>query len=81
MAKLKTHPRDEEANRFVLLRAERLFKELPAELRKALSGLLDGFEAALGMQDAAAIAGQREELERFLSLYDRHADDPNGSEA
>ena len=32
MAKLKAHPRDEEVNRFVLLRAERVFKELPAEL-------------------------------------------------
>jgi molecular chaperone HscC len=80
MAKLKTHPRDEEANRFVLLRAERLFKELPTELRSALGALLDGFEAALGKQDPAVIERHREELERFLSLYDPRADDPNGGE-
>ncbi len=80
MAKLKTHPRDEEANRFVLLRAERVFKELPAELRDALGMLLDGFEAAMGRQDAAVIARHREELERFLSLYDPQGDAPNGGD-
>jgi len=80
MAKLKTHPRDEEANRFILLRAERLFKELPTDLRDVLGGLLDGFEAALGKQDPAAIARHREELERFLTLYDPRADEPNGGE-
>ncbi|MBM3983521.1 MAG: hypothetical protein FJ304_25270, partial [Planctomycetes bacterium] len=81
MAKLKAHPRDEEANRFVLLRAERVFKELPAELRDTLGVLLDGFEAALEKQDAAVIARHREELERFLTIYDPHGDDPNEGEA
>jgi molecular chaperone HscC len=81
MAKLKTHPRDEEANRFVLLRAERVFKELPAELRNALGLLLDEFEAALGAQDPAAIARHREEVERFLSLYDPQGDDASGGES
>ncbi|MBP3957954.1 Hsp70 family protein [Gemmata sp. G18] len=80
MEKLKAHPRDEEANRFVLLRAERVFKELPAEQRDVLGGLLDGFEAAMEKQDAAVIASHREELERFLTLYDPHGDDPNGGE-
>src|SRR5262245_3934805 len=81
MAKLKAHPRDEEVNRFVLLRAERLFKELPAELRDALGMLLDGFEASLEKRDSAVIARHREELERFLSLYDRSGDDPNAEES
>jgi molecular chaperone HscC len=75
MAKLKTHPRDEEANRFVLLRAERVFKELPTDLRDALGRLLDGFEAALGRQDPGLIAEHRQELEQFLSAYD-----PDGSD-
>ena len=81
MAKLKTHPRDEEANRFLLLRAERLFKELPTELRDALGQLLDGFERALAKQDAAVIAQHREALEQFLSAYDpRDDDDATGGE-
>jgi molecular chaperone HscC len=78
MGKLKTHPRDQEINRFLLLRAERVFKELPSDLRDALGQLLDAFEAALGKQDPAVIAQNREELERFLSAYDPHGDDPNG---
>jgi molecular chaperone HscC len=80
MAALKAHPRDDEVNRFLVLRAERVFKELPAELRDALGGLLDGFEAALEKQDPAAIARHREELERFLTVYDPRGDDPNGGE-
>ena len=80
MAKLKSHPRDDEVNRFVLLRAERVFKELPAELRDALGMLLDGFESALEKQDSAVIARHREELERFLTIYDPHGDDPNPDE-
>jgi molecular chaperone HscC len=70
MEKLKAHPRDEEANRFVLLRAERVYKELAAELRSVLGLLLDGFESALESRDKDAIARHREELERFLSLHD-----------
>jgi molecular chaperone HscC len=79
MAKLKTHPRDEEANRFLLLRAERVYKELPADLRQALGVLLDGFEAALESRDREAVAGNREALEHFLSLHDP-APDAGGGE-
>lgn len=78
MEKLKAHPRDEETNRFLLLRAERVYKELPTELRQALGMILDGFEASLEARDAAAIARHREELERFLTLYDPSLDEPTG---
>jgi molecular chaperone HscC len=77
MEKLKSHPREEEANRFLLLRAERVFKELSAELRQMLGVLLDGFEAALESHDPEAIGRHREALEQFLSLYDPAADDAN----
>ena len=70
MAKLKTHPRDEEANRFLLLRAERVFKELPSELRHSLGMLLDSFEAALESRNPETISANREELDHFLTLYD-----------
>jgi len=80
MEKLKSHPRDDEVNRFMLLRAERVFKELPAELRDTLGMLLDGFESALEKQDQAVIARHREELERFLTLYDPNGDNLNGNE-
>lgn len=70
LAKLKRHPRDETENRFLLKRAERLFQELAIEERNFLSQLLDGFEAALGMQDASAIELNRSALSDFLDRYD-----------
>jgi molecular chaperone HscC len=73
MAKLKTHPREESVNRHLLRRAERVYKELSLFLRDELSRLLDGFEAALSMQEPETIERHREALELFLSRVD---DDP-----
>jgi molecular chaperone HscC len=70
MAKLKTHPREEQANRLLLRRAERLYQELALDKREELGRLLDGFEAALALQDAAVIARHYEALAQFLSLHD-----------
>jgi molecular chaperone HscC len=70
MAKLKTHPREEQANRLLLRRAERLYQELSEDRREELGRLLDGFEAALAMQDADVIARHFEALELFLSVHD-----------
>jgi molecular chaperone HscC len=70
MAKLKTHPREELANRTLLRRAERLYQELSLEQREELGRLLDGFEGALSRQDPAVIARHFEMLERFLTLHD-----------
>jgi molecular chaperone HscC len=79
MEALKTHPREDAANRFLLARAERVFKELPAEPRRTLGDLLDGFEAGLESRDPEAIARHREVLEQFLSLHDPLGDDPTGN--
>ncbi len=73
MAKLKAHPREEQANRYLLRRAERLYKELPQDDRARLGQLLDGFEAALELRDADVIARHREALERFLTYHDEDA--------
>ena len=78
MEKLKAHPREEETNRFLLLRAERVYKELAMELRQWLGVLLDGFESALEMRDQDAILRHREELERFLSLHDPTTEETGG---
>jgi molecular chaperone HscC len=79
MEKLKAHPREEAVNRFLLARAERVFKELPADLRRALGELLDGFEAGLETRDPEAIAKHQEALNIFLSLHDPAGDDPTGN--
>ncbi len=70
MKKLKTHPREESVNRFLLRRAERLYAELGMNERDMLSELLDGFESALASQDREVIDKYREALKEFLDRYD-----------
>ncbi len=70
MQKLKTHPREETANRFLLRRAERVFQELSLDERAVLGHLLDGFEGAIEFQDAEAIERHREALRSFLDRHD-----------
>jgi molecular chaperone HscC len=74
MEKLKTHPREETANRFLLRRAERIYQELSLEGREILGHLLDGFEGALAMQDKDVIEKHRQVLQEFL---DHHESGPN----
>jgi molecular chaperone HscC len=77
MDKLKTHPREEAVNRFLIKRAERAYQELSREGREMLGQLLDGFEGALNMQDAEAIERHRAALEQFLDRHDAGlGDDP-----
>jgi molecular chaperone HscC len=71
MQRLKTHPRDQSGNRFLVKRAERIYRELPLEQRGQLEHLLDGFEAALQMQDPAVIEQHRIELTAFLDWFER----------
>ena len=70
MAALKTHPREEAVNRFLIRRAERLYQELPLSERRFLDSLLTGLEEALELRDPAAIASNREALEGFLNQFD-----------
>ena len=75
MEKLKIHPREKNANRFTIKRAERLFQELPTVLRNDLDMYLDMFEAALNSQDPNEIETVRSQLEMFLSAHDPLDDD------
>jgi molecular chaperone HscC len=71
MQKLKTHPRDEAANRFLVKRAERVYRELSKMDRHRLEALLDGFEAALELQDPEPIQRHREQLQAFLDWFEQ----------
>jgi molecular chaperone HscC len=75
MARLKTHPREETNNRFLLKRAERVYQELPLEGRSRLGMLMDGFEEALEAGDAAAIESNGQALQEFLDRHDQGFDD------
>ena len=73
MTALKAHPRDESVNRFLILRAERIYQALPLAERRFLDQLLTGFEEALELRDTAAIAANREPLESFLNEVDNES--------
>lgn len=70
MQKLKTHPREESVNRFLLRRAGRLYEELSLTERQRLGEMLDGFEAALSEGDQKVIAEYRSALEELLSFME-----------
>jgi len=74
MAKLKTHPRDEAENRYLLQRAERIYQELGTDEREFLGRLLDGFETALAKREPEALRANREALQEFLDRFDPGVD-------
>lgn len=70
MQHLKTHAREETANRYTLRRAERIYQELPARERDVLGQMLDGFETALDGGDKTVIERHREAIDEFLDRFD-----------
>lgn len=64
---LKQNPRDEEPNRLVMLRGERLYEESVAEKRMAIDRAMMEFDRALKKQDRTEIRQAREKLEKFLN--------------
>jgi hypothetical protein len=75
MQALKSHPREEAKNRYLLRCAERVFGELPLVEQRILGELLDGFEEALELGDKEAIQRNHEALETFLDSHDLFLDD------
>lgn len=70
MQDLKTHPREETQNRYLLRRADRLYRELTDDHRMLLESLISGFEEALEMQDPAAIESNHAALQAFVEQFD-----------
>jgi molecular chaperone HscC len=68
LAKLKVHPRDQEANRAVVARATRCYEESLGERREYLGQCLSQFLATIDGQDPRAIDAARDE---FTSVLDR----------
>lgn len=63
---LKQNPRDEEPNRLVLLRGERLYEEAIGQDRGSINRAMMEFDRALKSQDRSKIRIAREKLEKFL---------------
>ena len=64
---LKQNPRDEEPNRLVLLRGERLYEESTGDTRTQIDRAMIEFDRALKKQDRTEIERAREKLEKFLN--------------
>ena len=67
---LKVHPRDEAKNRFILRKAERVFKELDQNSKYELEYILDAFESAIESQDKSLTEKMRLEVEKVLKKFD-----------
>ena len=70
MQTLKSDPRENQANRYLLKKADRLYRELPLDLKQHLEMLIHGFEEALQLQDLSVIELNRAALEEFLNRFD-----------
>lgn len=71
MQTLKLHPREDTENRYLLRRADRLYRELASEHRQLLESLISGFEEAMELQDPAAIENNRSVLADFVEQFDQ----------
>lgn len=70
---LKVPPREQEENRLLLLKGERIYEESTGNERILLDMWLRAFEDALNTQDAGIIEDARRELrERLRSIEDRN---------
>ena len=67
---LKIHPRDQEENRLVLLRAERMYEETLGDRRKKLDHYITAFETALKKGNREEIDHSREDLNEILEQED-----------
>lgn len=66
LAYLKIHPRDQEANKLVLLKAERLYEESIGDTRRLLEYELMKFDKVLNSKDKHKIEEARKKLQDIL---------------
>ena len=70
LAKLKQHPRDADANKAVMARAERCYEDSLGEDRAFINGHIGRFQAVLDAQDPRAIEHARTELTQILDRFE-----------
>jgi len=71
LAALKVHPRDQDQNRLVLERANRLYEQLLGDEREQVGRWLGQFEAVLVHQDTRQIAEARQQFALALDTLER----------
>ncbi len=70
LSALKLHPRDQEENRALTARIERLFAECAPDLRPFIQQAASRFTAALESQESWKIVRERKEVSAFLDQID-----------
>lgn len=73
LARLKIHPRDQEKNRALLARAERLFQQLLGEQRQQIGVFIRDFTAILESQDPQRIGVAYQHLVQILDSIEKNA--------
>ena len=73
LAYLKIPPREQEENKLLLLRGERLYEESLGDERKIIEHALQRFEMALNTQDPVKIETGRNEFREFLEEWDQES--------
>ncbi|RHW16778.1 molecular chaperone HscC [Sphingomonas gilva] len=66
LAALKTHPRDDEANRAAMARAERAYENALGHDREAIGMIITQFQGIIDAQDPRAIAAARDQFHAAL---------------
>ena len=75
LAFLKIHPRDQEENKLLLLKCERLFEESIGQVRQVIELEIRRFEEVLNTRDNAKIEKARDELKETLRELEDFVED------
>ncbi|MBR1815646.1 MAG: molecular chaperone HscC [Lachnospiraceae bacterium] len=70
LASLKIHPREQEENKLLLLRGDRMYEEATGDLRNIIEQNMLIFEEVLDKQNPDDIKRMREEIKEFLDSID-----------
>lgn len=72
LASLKIHPREQEANRLILLRGDRMYEESVGDTRNLIERNMSMFEEVLDRQNKDEINRVRQELKEFLDSIEEN---------
>ncbi len=67
---LKIHPREREENKYLLMRAERIYEECLGDDRRYVESAIRKFEKILDTYDQAQIEEAKEDFKRFLEMME-----------
>lgn len=70
LASLKIHPREQEENKLLLLRGDRMYEEATGDTRHIIELQMNAFEEVLDKQDKLKIENARKEFKEFLDTIE-----------